>query len=76
MKNLFLIMIFTTLLIFQVNAQVHSPYEESIDQDLSYTIDGDNESEREVASDEEGESDRDVASDEDQSKNQIKYWEY
>lgn len=79
--------LFIGIMILSANtsfAKIVSNSSSSLDNDLSYIVDDEESSKRNIASDEqvqeedalEDEGDRDVASDGDDNSNSIQYWKY
>jgi hypothetical protein len=81
MKNLLILSLFISFAFEYTYSNVLDHSEDSLNQDLSFTLDDDQKSARDVASenennDETEEKERDIASELDEGSSTIKYWKY
>jgi hypothetical protein len=78
---LILILLITVSSMSIANAKIVSNSDSSLDHDLNYMVDDQEDSKRDIASEEEEskqevDGDRDIANDADENSNSIKYWKY
>lgn len=81
MKNLLILSLFISFAVEYTYANVLDHSEDSLNQDLSFTLDEDQKSIRDVASENENtdeveEKERDIASELDEGSSTIRYWKY